>query len=116
MAVISRFRWRISFITVFTLVALILSFLSAVSSAAYSHAAGEALIRISTDPFTNSTSQHKTELEPDSYAFGQTIVATFQQGRFFNGGSSDNGWATSHDGGATWTHGSLPGLDVYSGN
>ena len=65
---------------------------------------------ISTDPFTNTTSQHKTEVEPDIFAFGSVEVAAFQQGRFFDGGSSDIGWATSANGGAVWHHGSLPGI------
>jgi len=71
---------------------------------------------VSTDPFTNSNSQHATEVEPSTFAFGNTIVTVFQQGRFPDvGGSSDNGWATSLDGGTTWRHGSLPGLTTYSG-
>ena len=36
-----------------------------------------------------STSQHGTEVEPDTFAFGLTIVAAFQVGRFFDGGASD---------------------------
>jgi len=49
-------------------------------------------------------------VEPDTYSFGSTIVSTFQVGRFFNGGASNIGWATSTDGGATWTNGFLPGI------
>lgn len=66
--------------------------------------------RISTDPFTNTTSQHQTQVEPDTFAFGNTIVAAFQSGRFFQGGASDIGFATSTNGGATWTQGFLPGI------
>src|SRR5215475_13827352 len=66
--------------------------------------------QISTDPFTNSTSQHAAEVEPDIVAVGSTIIAAVQQGRFSNGGASDIGFATSTDGGSTWTSGSLPGL------
>jgi hypothetical protein len=73
-----------------------------------------ALTQISSDPFTNSTSQHATEVEPDTFSSGNTIVSVFQQGRFFDGGSSDIGFATSADGGSTWTHGSLPGITPYS--
>ena len=62
---------------------------------------------ISTDPFTNPTSQHETQVEPDSFSFGRTVVAAFQSGRFFNGGATDIGWATSKDGGRTWTRGFL---------
>jgi hypothetical protein len=66
------------------------------------------LTQISSDPFTNSTSQHRTEVEPDSFSFGSTIVAAVQQGRFFDGGSSDVGFATSTNAGASWTHGRCP--------
>jgi hypothetical protein len=69
--------------------------------------------QISSDPFTNSTSQHRTQVEPDTYSFGSTIVATFQSGRFFDGGSSDIGWATSTDVGHSWKQGFLPGTTVY---
>lgn len=74
------------------------------------------LVKLSTDTFTNSSSQHATEVEPDTYGFGSTIVATFQVGRIFDGGSSDIGFATTTNGGATWTNGFLPGITVnYQG-
>ena len=38
------------------------------------------LTRVSADPFTNATSQHATEVEPDTFAFGSTVVAAFQVG------------------------------------
>ena len=85
--------------------------LSIVSAA--SIAANAQLVQISSDPFTNATSFHQTEVEPDTFAFGSTIVATFQVGRFRSGGASDIGWATSKDGGASWTHGSLPGVTIF---
>ncbi|HEV2424368.1 MAG TPA: sialidase family protein [Terriglobia bacterium] len=69
-----------------------------------------ALRNLSRDPFTNTSSQHATEVEPDTFSFGSTIVAAYQTGRFNNGGSSDIGYATSLDGGATWTYGFLPGI------
>ena len=56
------------------------------------------------------SSEHKTEVEPDIFAYGSTIVGTFQEGRFYDGGASDIGWATSTDGGTTWQHGALPGI------
>ncbi len=71
--------------------------------------------QISSDPFTNSSSQHATEVEPDVLAAGSTIVAAVQQGRFFDGGASDLGFATSTDGGSTWTSGSLPGITTFDG-
>lgn len=70
--------------------------------------------RISKDPFTNTDSQHATQVEPDTFAHGATVVSAFQTGRFFDGGSSDIGWATSLDGGATWVHGFLPSMTVNS--
>ncbi len=72
------------------------------------------LLQISSDPYTNSTSAHKTQVEPDTFSFGSTIVAATQSGRFYDGGSSNIGWATSTDSGATWTHGFLPGTTVYA--
>jgi hypothetical protein len=69
-------------------------------------------MKISEDPYTNPESQHKTEVEPDNFAFGRTIVATFQVGRIFSGGAANNGWATSLDGGVSWTNGFLPGTTV----
>src|SRR5437879_13054882 len=32
------------------------------------------LTKLSSDPYTNSTSQHATEVEPDTFAFGSTSV------------------------------------------
>jgi hypothetical protein len=79
-------------------------------------ASGSGLAEVSTDPFTNSTSQHATEVEPDTFAHGSTIVSAFQVGRFNDGGASDLGWATSTDGGATWQQGMLPGITTYQGS
>ena len=73
------------------------------------------LTQVSSDPFTNTSSQHATELEPDTFAFGSTVVSAFQVGRFFGGGATDIGFATSHDGGATWIHGFMPGMTSTSG-
>jgi hypothetical protein len=71
--------------------------------------------KISEDAFNNSTSQHHSEVEPDTFAFGNSVVATFQEGRFFNGGASGIGFATSTNGGHDWgTKGVLPGLTVYN--
>lgn len=71
--------------------------------------------QVSSDPFTNPTSQHETEVEADNFSFGNTIVSTFQAGRFVSqGGASGIGFATSLDGGQTWTSGFLPALTVFS--
>jgi hypothetical protein len=73
------------------------------------------ITRLSTDTFTNSTSQHATEVEPDSMSFGSTIVAAFQVGRIRTGGSSDIGFAISTDDGLSWQNGFLPGLTTFQG-
>jgi hypothetical protein len=74
------------------------------------------LTQISTDTFTNTSSQHETEVEPASYAFGNTIVSTFQMGRFTDGGASDIGFSTSTNAGMTWTNGTLPGITKVEGS
>jgi hypothetical protein len=69
---------------------------------------------ISSDPYTNPESQHRTQVEPDSFGYGDTVVATFQTGRFnVGGGASNIGWATTTDAGRTWTTGMLPGTTIY---
>lgn len=74
------------------------------------------LTKLSTDTFTNSTSQHATEVEAGSFSFGSTIVSAFQVGRRQRGGgASDVGFATSKDAGATWTSGFLPGITMWQG-
>ncbi|HZQ25827.1 MAG TPA: sialidase family protein [Terriglobales bacterium] len=71
------------------------------------------LTRLSSDTFTNASSQHATEVEPGASSAGPSIVAAFQVGRIFNGGGADIGFATSTDSGATWTSGFLPGITVF---
>src|SRR5438132_2321034 len=74
------------------------------------------LSQLSSDPYTGGGSQHATEVEPDVAAVGSTLVTAFQAGRFYSGGGSTNiGWATSTDGGATWSHGFLPGITTAAG-
>ncbi|HEX3455991.1 MAG TPA: hypothetical protein VHS03_15310, partial [Gaiellaceae bacterium] len=70
--------------------------------------------QISTDVLTGGGGQHATEVEPDSFAFGQTIVATFQVGRISDGGAIAIGVSTSTDGGAHWRSGLLPGMTSLS--
>src|SRR4051812_38124430 len=75
------------------------------------------LVQISTDPYTSSGFSHQTEVEPDTYSFGNTIVAAFQVGRATaaNGGGTTNiGWSTSTDAGATWVHDFLPATTTYA--
>jgi BNR repeat protein len=89
-------------------VPLTAAFAAAPAQAAAAPRAGVALTQVSSDPYTDSQAQHATEVEPDSFSFGSTIVSTFQVGRIFGGGASNIGWSTSADGGTTWTHGFLP--------
>jgi hypothetical protein len=72
------------------------------------------LTRLSSDPYTNAKAQHQTEVEPDTFAFGTTIVAAFQAGRFAGNEASNIGFATSVDGGSDWTNGFLPGTTKYA--
>src|SRR5512142_1718795 len=108
--------YRTSIIRVITSLSLALTF--ALSSMLVGSAA---TVHISTDPFTQATCQasnttnHHTEVEPDTFSNGSTIVATFQVGRVYDGGACAIGFATSTDNGATWTNGLLPGLTKYYG-
>jgi hypothetical protein len=70
--------------------------------------------QLSRDPYTDFRSQHETQVEPDSFAAGSTMVTAFQSGRLEDGGANDIGWATSQDAGASWRAGFLPGLSVFS--
>jgi len=113
MSVISRNRRRMSIGMTRTLFALILALVFTLSSSVIAFA-NVTLTQLSTDPYTNTTSFHATEVEPDTYSFGSTIVSDFQVGRFADGGASNVGWATSTDGGSSWTSGFLPGTTVYA--
>ena len=78
-------------------------------------------LQIGTDPYTqatcaaSTTTNHHANVEPDSFSFGSTIVATYQVGRIYDGGACAIGFSTSTNNGATWTSGLLPGLTKYAG-
>src|SRR5206468_892420 len=56
----------------------------------------EVVVRqLSNDGFSDPGAQHGTEVEPSSFSSGRTIVTAFQVGRFFDGGASGIGFATS---------------------
>jgi hypothetical protein len=85
---------------------------AAFATASPALAAQPGVTQVSADPYTPATAptgQHATEVEPDTFAFGSTVVSAFQAGRVFNGGATDIGFATSRNGGVSWTHGFLPG-------
>jgi len=75
---------------------------------------------ISTDPYTqatcaaSNTTNHHTEVEPDTYSYGATIVAGAQVGRIYDGGACAVGFATSTNNGATWTNGLLPNITKWT--
>ncbi len=73
------------------------------------------LTQLSDDTFTDTPSQHETEVEPGAFTYGSTIVTAFQVARISSGGGADIGFATSTNGGSTWTHGYLPGITIYEG-
>jgi hypothetical protein len=73
------------------------------------------LRQLSQDSFTDPAAQHMTEVEPGAFANGPVIVAAFQVARIYSGGGDDIGWATSLNGGISWTNGVLPGLTVNGG-
>ena len=70
--------------------------------------------RLSRDPYTTAGAQHETQVEPDSFTFGRTTVATFQVGRRFDGAATNVGWAATTNDGASWRSGLLPGLTTAS--
>src|SRR5437764_13137552 len=72
------------------LVAIILAFALALSTTILAFAS-VTLLQLSSDPFTNIASQHRTEVEPDTFAAGSSLVSVFQVGRSFGGGAADVG-------------------------
>src|SRR6185437_16401922 len=97
-----------------SLPAVLIAVAGTITALATPAAANVALTQVSSDPFRDAQAQHQTQVEPDTYVFGSTIVSTFQSGRVSGGGSSDIGWATSTNGGVTWTRGFLPGITANS--
>lgn len=102
---------------VFIILAALVSMLGLAARPSTSVRAASVLVeQVSSDPYTNSTSQHQTQVEPDTFSFGATVISAFQSGRFVTGGGASGiGWATSFDAGLTWQHGRLPALTVADG-
>src|SRR6202795_1902062 len=73
------------------------------------------LTQLSEDTFTDTPSAHATEGEPSTFSYGSTIVSAFHVGRISSRGAADIGFATSTNGGVTWTNGYLPGITIYQG-
>jgi hypothetical protein len=98
-----------------TLASVVAVLLCTAAIAAPAGAAQRNTVRVSDDPYTavtGPTGQHRTEVEPDTFTFGATVVSAFQVGRIRNGGASNIGFAVSHDGGHSWRHGFLPASTV----
>jgi len=92
-----------------------LALLSACTAVYAQEAPSVSLTEISSDPFTVGPGQHATEVEPHVLSNGLTQVSAFQTGRIAPGGATAIGWATSTDGGTSWSHGFLPGLTTGNG-
>jgi RTX calcium-binding nonapeptide repeat (4 copies) len=70
--------------------------------------------QLSRDTNRRQGAHHQTQVEPDSFSFGNSIVTTFQSGRIGQGAAAMIGFATSHDGGRRWRSGFLPGVTTDS--
>jgi hypothetical protein len=96
-------RWAVPLLVALFCVALL---------GAPARAAQPGVVQVSADPYTAEnapTGMHATEVEPDTFAWGSTLVTSFQVGRVFNGGATDIGVSTSTDGGVSWREAFLPG-------
>ena len=92
-----------------------LAIILAIFPAATAVAQQNPLVKISIDRFTNTDSVHATQVEPDTFSWGNTIVSAFHVARrpgSIGWGSGDVGFATSTDAGLHWKFGYLPGLTV----
>lgn len=74
-------------------------------------------LRLGDDPAELPATQ-RGQAEPHvvrSAANPQVLLATFQEGRYFDGGALGCGYAVSRDGGLTWRRGLVPNLTPVSG-
>ena len=74
-------------------------------------------IRLGNDPPALPPNM-RAQAEPHiarSVANADSLVATFQEGRFTTSGAVDCGYSISHDGGLTWTRALIPNLTTASG-
>jgi hypothetical protein len=108
-------KYRTTFLLLTTVV-LVAGFSLTTAYRTHAQPASSLIHQVSSDPYTNSTSQHQTQVEPDTLSFGSIVVSAFQSGRFYaGGGASGISWVTSFDAGLTWKEGTLPGITVYNG-
>lgn len=74
-------------------------------------------VRLGEDPPALPLGTGRNQAEPHvirSAADPDLLLATFQEGRFFDGGARANGYAVSEDGGFTWRRDLNPGLTQVS--
>jgi hypothetical protein len=72
--------------------ALVLTLLSTMCVSAAIPASAQSIFRqLSQDTFSGGSGQHMSEVEPDAFAYGPTIVAAFQVARVSSGGGMDIG-------------------------
>ncbi|HVS84660.1 MAG TPA: sialidase family protein [Gaiellaceae bacterium] len=70
--------------------------------------------RVASDTTKGASGQHRTLLEPQLASSGSTVVGVYQSGRHELAGADAIGYATSHDAGASWKTGLLPGVTALS--
>src|SRR5438270_11142792 len=66
-------------------------------------------LQLSSDPYSNGMGQYQTEVEPDTYSYGSTILATFKVGRYRDISIGSIHWANSEDGGSSRQYGFMLG-------
>ena len=85
MSSLGRHQWRIAVVSLVIGIAVVLSLGSTYASTVQDDASAQVMSaqrgpqrckmkKINDDPFTNSTSNHNTQVEPGSFSFGNTIV------------------------------------------
>lgn len=120
---VSRFRFKRLLLggTFATVIATVIASL-AVLAFPLTALANVSLTQMHSDPYVqatckgSTTTNHHTDVEPDTFSYGSTIVAAFQVGRIYDGGGCAIGFATSTNNGATWTSGLLPGITKWAGS
>gem|GEM_PF-1296407 len=75
-------------------------------------------VRLGVDPAALPSGDGKNQAEPHvtrSFVDPDLVLATFQEGRYSDGGAVCNGYAVSRDGGFTWHRDLNPNLTLASG-
>src|SRR5215831_13397656 len=63
-----------------TAVALAIGSAVALATNAFASVSNVSLTKVSSDPYTNTSAFHATQVEPDTFPWGNTIVGVFQTG------------------------------------